>query len=170
MRSVFDESFEDFIAVRGPELFRVALAMCGDPGRAEDIVQDVYAVVYPRWERIAALEQPYAYVRRSVVNRFLALNRRRASTEVVGLHEDRAESTDGGLPQVDAALSVLDLIQHLPPRARAILALRYLDDMTDAAIAELLEIKRATVAATASRALRRLAQEMPELKGAHDDR
>lgn len=165
-----EASFEEFIAARGPELFRVALALCGDPGRAEDIVQDVYAAVYPRWERVMVLEQPYAYTRRSVVNRFLALNRRKASTEVVGLQQDREVSTDGGLSEVDSTLSVLALIQHLPPRARAILALRYLEDMTDAAIAEVLEIKRVTVASTASRALHRLAVELPDLNGAHDDR
>lgn len=163
---VTDASFEEFISVRGRELFRVALALCGDPGTAEDVVQDVYAAVYPRWDRVVVMQQPYAYVRRSVVNRFLAVNRRRASTEVVGLPEGREPSSDGGLAGADATLSVLALIQHLPPRARAVLTLRYLEDMDDSAIADLLGITRVTVASTASRALRRLAIETPDLDGA----
>lgn len=74
--------FEDFVAVRGDSLVRFALMLCGDPHRAEDLVQTALSRAYPRWGRISAMERPEAYVKAIVVHDHLRWWRRRSSGEV----------------------------------------------------------------------------------------
>jgi DNA-directed RNA polymerase specialized sigma24 family protein len=68
--------FEEFVAVRGESLLRLALMLSGDPHRAEDLVQSVLAKAYVRWGHIAAMGRPEAYLRRVLVNEHLRWWRR----------------------------------------------------------------------------------------------
>src|SRR5690349_8389809 len=76
-----ENGFEKFIVARGGALVRFALMLCGDPHRAEDLVQATLARLYPRWGRIEAMERPEAYVKTVLVHDHLRWWRRRSSGE-----------------------------------------------------------------------------------------
>jgi RNA polymerase sigma factor (sigma-70 family) len=140
----------DFVTERGRGLVRTAYLLTGDLAAAEDLVQTALARCVPRW---ADIEHPVSYVRRAVVNAYLD-SRRHGATDV-GL-----DDLDH-LPGVEAAdLGTRDAlwrcVQLLSPRERAVVVLRYYEDLDDAEIAVVLSVKQPTVRATVSRALARL--------------
>jgi RNA polymerase sigma-70 factor (sigma-E family) len=144
-------SFEAFVAARGGALLRYAFMLTHDAGRAEDLVQDALVKVHRRWGRVAAAEQPDAYVRRVVTNEFLSWRRRRSSSETPSLVSTAAV--------VDPALAVDDRDQMwralatLPHRQRMVMVLRFYEELTDPEIAGLLDCAVGTVSSLASRAL-----------------
>lgn len=146
--------FEDYVTEQGQALFRLAYVLTGDPHRAEDLTQTALADAYRHWRKVVKAQSPDAYVRRMLVNAHLSWHRRRSSTE---RPTDLAawEPT----PEQDHAEGVASrdhlrkLLATLAPRARTVLALRYYDDLDDAAIAEVMGINSSAVRATASRAL-----------------
>jgi len=69
--------FEEFAAARLPALLRYAVLLSGDCDEAHDIVQETLTRALVKWDRIAKIDEPYAYVRRMVTNEFLSLRRRR---------------------------------------------------------------------------------------------
>lgn len=156
-------TFEDFVAARLRVLLRYATVVTCDPYVAEDVVQDVLARAQARWGRIARMDQPEAYVKRMVLNEFLSW-RRRLAQRVLPLGDELlarftpAEQDPAG--QVTERDHLLELIATLPPRQRAVIALRYYEDRTDAEIAELLECREGTVRSHASRALAALRNEI----------
>ncbi|MEV0608372.1 SigE family RNA polymerase sigma factor [Polymorphospora rubra] len=145
-------TFEEFVAARLPALLRYATVLAGDPHQAEDIVQDVLVKAHPRWARIGSLDLPESYVRKMIVNELVSTRRRvTARLRRERIHppapiDDRTET----VAQRDA---LVRLIRALPTRQRIVIALRYLEDMADADIAELLDCSVATVRSQASRAL-----------------
>ena len=149
-------TFDEFVALRLPALLRYATVVTGDPHLAEDVVQDALVRAHTRWPRIAAIEQPEAYVKRIVLNEHLSWRRRRRGRVVPAPDEaiERAtrpvDDPSGAVAERDAMVS---MIAALPPRQRAVLALRYYDGRTDAEIAELLGCREATVRSHAARAL-----------------
>lgn len=154
--------FEDFVAVRGDSLMRFALMLTGDPHRAEDLVQTALARVYPRWGRISAMERPEAYVKTVLVHAHLRWWRRRASSEIPMAELREVPTTDPS-----AALAARDaawrLLGSLPRRQRAVLVLRYYEDLPDTDIAAILACQPATVRSLASRALASLRAALPHL-------
>jgi RNA polymerase sigma-70 factor (sigma-E family) len=147
-------NFDDYVAARGAALLRFAYVLTQDSHAAEDIVQSALAEAFRHWRRISRTEHPDSYVRRMITNTYLGSKRRRWSKEQPsGLSPgegdsfvDHAESVVGQ----DEARTVLAV---LAPRARAILVLRYYDDLDDLEISKILNISQSTVRATASRAL-----------------
>lgn len=143
---------DELVAVRGQALLRFAYLLCGDAHLAEDLVQTVLARAYAKRSRVAAADRLEPYVKRMIVNEHLSWRRRRSSGEVV---------TDAvrDVARVDGADAVADrdavwrLLATLPPRQRAVLVLRYYEDLPDAAIAEALGCAESAVRAYASRAL-----------------
>ncbi|MBI4941608.1 MAG: SigE family RNA polymerase sigma factor [Actinobacteria bacterium] len=146
---------EEYVAARGPALLRLAHVLCGDAHRAQDLVQTALVDAFRHWRRVQRADHPDAYVRRILVNAHLAAVRRRSSGEVPvgdvpdGAGPGGADPADG-LPGRDGFRAALD---GLPPRARAVLVLRYWSDLDDVAIADALGVSPVTVRATASRAL-----------------
>lgn len=146
-------TFDDWVGARGGALLRFALMVTADPGRAEDVTQTVLARAYRRWDHIGGLDAPEAYVKAMIVNEHLRWWRRRSSREV-----PVAEPADGaGEPDVSARHASRDaawaLLGRLPRRQRAVLALRYYEDMSDDAIAATLGCTASTVRSQAARAL-----------------
>ncbi|GIF77262.1 SigE family RNA polymerase sigma factor [Asanoa siamensis] len=138
-------TFEEYVLARGPALVRLARLLAGDDHRAEDLVQDVLAKAYPRWARILRADDPDRYVRRMLVNARHSWWRRAARRPEVPL---------AALPPVPVDVPALDsadrdalwrLVSALPARQRAALALRYYEDLDDAAIAEILGCSPVTV-------------------------
>jgi len=146
-------TFDEFLGARLPALLRYATVVTCDPHLAEDVVQDVLLRAQQRWARISGADQPEAYVKRMIVNQFLSWRRRRAAkTLPVPAAETAAADVDTAARIVERH-ALLSQIAALPPRQRAVIALRYYEDMSDVEIAALLGCSEATVRSHCSRAL-----------------
>jgi len=135
------------VAGRGRAHLRLAYVLCRDADLAQDLVQNALVKVHPRWDRV---DNPDAYVRRAIVNDFLSWRRRRAATEVVTDCLPETARSAVGPEDRDA---MWRLLAELPRQQRAVLALRYYDELDDEAIARLLGCSTATVRSHASKAI-----------------
>ncbi|WP_406298113.1 SigE family RNA polymerase sigma factor [Embleya sp. NBC_00888] len=149
--------FEDFAAARLPGLLRYAALLCGDRELARDLVQDALAKALVRWKRIGGMDRPDAYLRTMVTNEFLSLRRRKA-VRTVALEHAAMDGLGGpSVPDHAADAGLADDLWHrlgeLPRQQRAVLVLRYYEDLTDDEIAETLNCRPGTVRGYASRAL-----------------
>ena len=159
-RQAVEASFEEFVRTRGPALLRYAHLLCGDGGRAEDLVQDALVKVHRRWAATADLAAPFAYTRRAVTNEYLSWRRRLTNHEVPATVPDLAVAGPGDrLADRDLVWSV---IRDLPRRQRVVIVLRYYEDLGDPEIAEVLGVAEGTVRSLASRAFAAL-RGRPEL-------
>lgn len=157
---------QDFVAyaeARTPALLRLAYLLTGDGHHAEDLVQEALTQAYRRWDAVRTAGNPHAYVRRIVVNQHVSWRRRRQSTEVVVAPESMPEGETTG---VASGVAERDLawraMGDLPARQRAVLVLRYYEDLSDNDIAETLGVAVGTVRSLASRAFAEL-RKRPEL-------
>lgn len=156
--------FEDFVAVASSRLFTTALVVCGHQrAEAEDLLQGVLERAYRRWTRICRDGDPERYVRRMLINASVdrwRLMRRRPELPV--------HSPEGGQVVTDQATTVaerdelLRALATLPARQRAVIVLRYLEDLSEAQTAAVLGCSAGTVKSQTSRALTRL-REVTEL-------
>ena len=149
-------AFERFVAVHGDRLLHTAYGLCGDWQHAEDLVQHALTAVARRWGAIESNPLGYAYrcLVRSNIDRWRALRRRREV--LVDPHEMAAAAPSVSDAHDDDA--VLAALRMLPPRQRAIVVLRYLQDLSEADTAHALGISSGAVKSGASRALARLRQ------------
>jgi RNA polymerase sigma-70 factor (sigma-E family) len=143
--------YDDFYVALRPRLVRTAYAVCGDRGVAEDAAQTALAKAHRSWRRISKADAPEAYVRRMTVNEVLNHHRRASSRR----ESARAELPDGVLEADDPASrdEVWQAVLTLPPRQRAVLVLRYYEDLTEQEIADTLGCRPGTVKSQASDAL-----------------
>lgn len=148
-----DGGFAAFVRANSGSLFTTAYLLTSDTHRAEELLQDTLARLYPKWDRVLAAEAPLAYVRRCVANGFVS-SRRRRSAHDVSLH-DLAELPDGAsLADGVADRGLLwQLLGRLPDRQRAALVMRYFHDQPDAEIAEAIGCRTATVRSLISRGI-----------------
>lgn len=149
-------SFDDFVAERTDQLLRYATALTCDPHLAKDVVQEVLLRAQQRWRRIEAADQPMAYVRRMIMNEYLSWRRRRANRDVMVAHAKLVElggSVADQTGRFDERQEMLGRIVRLPRRQRAVLVLRYYEDLADDEIAAVLGCTEATVRSHVSRAL-----------------
>jgi RNA polymerase sigma-70 factor (sigma-E family) len=157
-------TFEEYVTARGASLLRFAALLTGDPHRAEDLVQDALAKAYLRWDRIRRTDQPDVYVRRVLINGSRAWWRRRANRELpVERTADHEAPGDVGAESAERD-RVRRMIAKLPHRQRAVLVLRYFEDLDDATIATILDCSAATVRTHAMRALHRLREGHPSTR------
>jgi RNA polymerase sigma-70 factor (sigma-E family) len=148
-------SFEEFVLEHGPALVGFARRLTLDHHRAEDIVQDVLARLGMSWEKLSDVDDLRAYAHKAVLNDFLSWRRRLSSRErpradPLGAAAPVAPGADHGLAERDLLRTAM---ARLPAVQRAVLVLRYHQDLPDAAIAELLGCAEATVRSHARRAL-----------------
>ena len=157
-----DVTFEEFAMARLPSLLRYAVVLTGDRDLAQDVVQEVLARAQTKWRRISQSDSPEAYVRRMVLNEYLSWRRTWAVRNVHAVGERLADLDDarGGVSDhadgVVEADAVWARLAKLGRKQRAVLVLRYYEQMEDEAIADLLGCAPATVRSHASRALRTL--------------
>lgn len=151
-----DVEFSTFVRTHSTALLRSAYLLTGDRQAAEELLQDTFARLYPQWSRVSQAEVPIAYVRRSLTNNFLNGRRRRSASDL--LFADPPER--GYDPDLAARLSDRDLVRNLldslPPKQRAVLVLRFFDDLSDAQIAADVGCRAATVRSIVSRGLQTL--------------
>jgi RNA polymerase sigma-70 factor (sigma-E family) len=147
-----DVGFVGFYRREYERAVRLAWLLTGSQAAAEDVVQDAMAGIYRRFARIDA---PDAYLRRAVVNlaRTWQRDERRRRDRVSMLERERPV-----LEAADAAL--LEAIQRLPYRQRAVIVARYWGGWSESEIAQALGCRRGTVKSLASRALDRLREEV----------
>lgn len=150
------DGFSEFVQANSRSLLRVAWLMTGDPDSADDLVQASLAHTWVRWGRIRSTDAAAVYVRRVMVTTLVGWRRRRWNAEFASdqLPEPAADSD-----AVDALLVrdvVLAAVRSLPPHQRAVIALRYLDDLSEARTAEVLGCSVGAVKSQASRAIRAL--------------
>jgi RNA polymerase sigma-70 factor (sigma-E family) len=151
-------SFEAFVAASSARLFTMAVLLCGhDRAEAEDLLQGVLERAFRRWSRIAREGDPDAYIRQMLVNasvdRWRKLRRRREEASLTGLADSAVADRSG---QVDDRDLLLRVLAGLPARQRAVIVLRYLEDLSEAQTAAVLGCSEGTVKSQASRALARL--------------
>jgi len=147
--------FEEYAAARWPALYRTALLLTGQPAEAEDLAQTTLVKVYAAWAKVSRADAPDAYVRRMLVNE-LTSDRRRGAR--------RASLLPAPVPPADLArhddpaqrLDLWNQVLALPPRQRAVLVLRFYEDLTETQTAHVLGVSVGTVKSQAHAALRTL--------------
>jgi RNA polymerase sigma-70 factor (sigma-E family) len=151
------EEFGQFMAGRWPGLVRLAYGLTGDRWLAEDIAQSTLASAYAAWWRVSRADDPDAYVRRILINTSNRRFRRRWGNENP---QQLTELPDAGTAdqsdRVGERSALLDALRELPPRQRAIVVLRYWEDLSDSQVAAVLGCSAGTVRSQASRALAKL--------------
>ncbi|WP_433116528.1 SigE family RNA polymerase sigma factor [Micromonospora sp. CA-246542] len=157
-----DGEFTTFVQERGAALLRVAYVLAGNQHAAEDLLQNALAKAYARWPRIRGDAEPY--VKRILYHDQVSGWRRRARRAEVPVAElpERPVDSDSGR-ETDLRLLLLDALRALPPRQRAVLTLRYLEDLSVEQTASLLGCRTGTVASQSTRALARLRRLVPGL-------
>jgi RNA polymerase sigma-70 factor (sigma-E family) len=157
-----EDSFRDYVAARLVPLARAAYLLTGDRHLAEDLVQASLIRVASHWERVNAAGDPDPYVRRVLYTQYVSWWRRRRI-----LDHPRAEPpdriVDDHTHDVDTSVTVRRALGRLSPRQRAVLVLRYFEDLTEAQAADALGCSVGTVKSHAREGLARLRASAPEL-------
>lgn len=151
-------TYEVFFAEEYPRLVPMLHALTGDRGRAEDLAQEALGRAHTEWTRIRDYDRPGAWVRRVALH--LASNTARRSAR-----EQRALRRVGlaGTAQLSPADDRLwRLVRELPDQQRWAVALHYVDDLSVARVAEILEVTEGTVKTHLSRARATLARRLAE--------
>jgi RNA polymerase sigma-70 factor (sigma-E family) len=149
--------FEEFVAVRGQALQRFGYALTGDWALAEDLLQTALARAYPHWSRVLRDGQE-SYVRKIMVNTWSSWWRRRWRDEVPTASVPESAGPDS-FAGVDHRQALRAALAGLPPRQRAVVVLRYHQDMPEAQVADLLGISVGTVKSQSAKALARLREQ-----------
>lgn len=163
------EEVEQYVAAAMPRLMGLARAMTGNQADAEDLVQDTLVTVVLKWPRIAHARHIDAYVRRTMVNTLISKKRKRSSTEVISHEMVTADYMQPASAGVEKGVSerelMLGLVAQLPDRQRAVIALRYYEDLPDSDIADALDCSEQAVRSAAHNAMKALRRLLPEHPG-----
>jgi RNA polymerase sigma-70 factor (sigma-E family) len=159
------DSFAAFVAARQRALLRAATLVSGDPHLAQDLVQDALLKLALRWDRLHAGD-PEAYVRR-ILYRDLVSWRRRWRRERLGEPPEGAAHDAAADPAAGTGdrLALQAALAHLTPKQRAVLVLRFYEDLSVHRTAELLGVTPGTVKSQTNAALSRLRALAPQLDG-----
>ena len=147
----WEATYCEFFVTRRRRLLGIAYAILGSWPAAEDATQTAFVKLYLHWPRIdpAAVD---AYARRTVVTTSIRSAQKRAREPLTDFVQDSAADE----VDVDVRLDLMDALAGLSARDRAVLALRYLEDLPVAEVAELLGVADGTVKSQTNRALARL--------------
>jgi RNA polymerase sigma-70 factor (sigma-E family) len=148
-----DADFEAYMSARQPSLLRTAYLLTGDQHTAEDLVQTALAKLYLSWDKVQDRGLMDGYVRRILVNENNSLwrrawKRREVSSDTLPDHQSVVDTHDDG-----RSAALWEFVQSLPRKQRAVVVLRYYEDLSEAEVADILGISVGTVKSQASRAL-----------------
>jgi len=160
MRERSEEEFDLFVAARSVPLYRTALLMCaGDRASAADAVQTAMVEIWRRWPRVRAMERSDAYAKRVLVTTILRDRRKRpAHLTVVADVPEQPAAAPLDLP---ARHDLWAIVRELPRMQRAVVVLRYYEDLTETQTADTLGIGVGTVKSHCSRALETMRRALP---------
>ncbi|RKN46378.1 SigE family RNA polymerase sigma factor [Micromonospora endolithica] len=157
------DGYVAFVESHQHRLLRAAYLICGNRHQAEDLLQDALLKLALRWPTVRDGD-PAAYVRSILYRDAISWWRRRRREWLSASPPERAgQEADGTL-----RLALHRALAGLPPRQRAVLVLRYFEDLTETATAEALGVTVGTVKSQSHAALRRLRETAPELSRDHD--
>jgi RNA polymerase sigma-70 factor (sigma-E family) len=156
-----DAEFTAYLHARQPSLLRTAYLLTGDKHQAEDILQTSLAKLYLAWDKVNDRNSIDAYVRRIMVNENNSLwrrgwKKREYAAERLPEGDPHHDSYDEGLGS-----ALWQVVQTLPPKARAVVVLRYYEQLSEAETADVLGISVGTVKSQSSRALASLRERVP---------
>jgi RNA polymerase sigma-70 factor (sigma-E family) len=147
-------AFEEFVVARSERLLRTAYLLTRDHALAEDLLQTALAKGWSSWNRIEG--DPESYVRRIIVNTFSTWWRRRWNGELPTEELPEPSAAAPGGPDVATNTDLWDAVGRLPKRQRAVIVLRFYEDLSEAATAELLGISAGTIKSQTAKALAKL--------------
>jgi len=142
--------FDAYVTARGRALLAFAFLLCKDEHLAQDLVQEALVKAHRKWARIDA---PDPYIRRTIVRDLCSFKRRKSAGEWVTDHLPETATTSNG-PEDRAAMWAL--LGELPRQQRAVLVLRFYEELPDEEIAAAIGCSQATVRSHASKALSHL--------------
>ena len=148
-----EEQFTEFVSVHGRRLVHLAELLTGDRSVAEDLTQDVLARALVRWRHVER-DDPYAYLRRALVNARTDRWRRRLPVPTGQVSDSRTVPDHAN--SVASRDDLLRALRDLTEKERRVIALRFYEDLTEAAAAEVLGVALGTVKSTTARALAKL--------------
>ncbi len=156
-----DAEFTAYLHARQPSLLRTAYLLTGDRQTAEDVLQTSLAKLYLAWDRVRDRDSVDAYLRRIMVNENNSLwrrgwKRREHVTEVLPEGAPHHDEYDEG-----RSAALWDVVRSLPPKARAVVVLRYYEQLSEAETADVLGISVGTVKSQCSRAIGSLRERVP---------
>ncbi|MEU0071606.1 SigE family RNA polymerase sigma factor [Streptomyces sp. NPDC006332] len=155
MQAEQEERFQEFVRARWSRLVRTAYLLTGDAHHAEDLTQTALAKVYRSWRRVSRSDNPDAYVRRVLVNCNSDRFRKRRVTEALTAAPPEVAARDA-ISYADERSALFGALAGLPPQQRAVIVLRYWEDMSGAEVAEVLGCSTGTVKSQASKGLAKL--------------
>ena len=153
------DGFREFVAARSPALLRTGWLLTGDWFLAQDLVQDALSRTWTRWERVRRKDAPEAYVRKVMLTTFLSWRRRRWHGEIATANPPEGADSGDAFAAADLRNTVQLALSTLPPRQRAVVVLRFFDDLTEAQTADVLGCAVGTVKSQSAKALARLRAE-----------
>jgi RNA polymerase sigma-70 factor (sigma-E family) len=156
--SVEDE-FIEFAEAAAPQLRRTAFLLCGDWHSAEDLAQTALAKVFVAWRSIRKREAAHAFATRTLVNTYLADKRKKRPSEVL---TDRIPDLPVLQPAPELRLVMLEALDTLPPKSRAVVVLRYWADQSVEEVAATLGCSVGNVKSQSLRALARLREQFAD--------
>ena len=155
------QDFAEFVAARSRQLTRLAYVLTGDQYAAEDLLQNALIKAAANWGRIHTA--PEAYVRRIMYREQASWLRRRARRRETSVAQVPEPAAGDDAASVEARLALRDALLALPPRRRAVLVLRYLEDLPESQVAEILGCSVGTVRSQSHRAIAQLRLALPSL-------
>lgn len=147
------EEFVEFAEAVSARLRRTAFLLCGDWHTAEDLAQTALTKVFVSWRKIRRQDAVHAYATRTLLNTYLAHKRLKHTGELLtGWFPDRAVQA----PAPEERIMLLDALATLPPRGRAVVVLRYWEDLSVEQVADMLGCSSGNVKSLSARALDKL--------------
>ena len=157
-------TYEEYVGTRWTALYRTAYLLTGRHADAEDLAQAALVKAYLSWSKVSTASSPDAYVRRILTNAFLS------SRRPLRVARERLVETPPEVPTVspdgEDRLLLWPHVRALPPRQRAVVVLRYYEDLSEREIADVLGCSPGTVKSTASDALDALRKRIVSTEGA----
>ncbi|MFB8239736.1 SigE family RNA polymerase sigma factor [Kitasatospora purpeofusca] len=149
-----DADFNAFVTGAWPRLMRTAFLLTGDRYLAEDVVQTALERTYAAWGRVTKADEPYAYVRRIVINEHARRFRRRVPEQLVNTVPER--TGPDGFARLDERAALLEALGTLPPGQRQAVVLRYWEDLSESQAAAAMGCSVGTVKSQASKGIAKL--------------
>lgn len=152
-----EDEFAEFVAVALPGLLRFGHVLTGNAEAAQDLVQTALGRSLRAW-RLRRIDDPRAFVRKVMVNSYASWHRGHAGREWAAADPAAGTIAEDPVRQVDDRDVVWRALRALPPRQRAVIVLRYYEDLSEAEIAAVMGTSAGTVKSQSARALKRLAE------------
>lgn len=156
MQADKEAQFQEFVRARWSHLVRTAYLLTGDLHHAEDLTQTALAKAYRSWRRVSRADHPEAYVRRMLVTCNSDRFRKRRVPEALTATPPETARPDEAVSRADERSALLGALAGLPPKQRAVVVLRYWEDLSEAEVAEVLGCSTGTVKSQASKGLAKL--------------